>query len=76
MDETFFAESFKSGHQKSGFTLPRPSRKRGKEVKKHGISSEQVCVATAIDRNANIVLELLCKGRMTKGVLMRYTTIV
>lgn len=71
MDETFFAESFKGGHQKSGFVLPRPSRKRGGEVTKRGISSEQVCVATAIDRNGNIVLELLCKGRMTKDDLMR-----
>jgi len=30
--------------------MPRPSRKRGKQVKKRGISKEQVCVATALDR--------------------------
>ncbi len=46
MDETFFAESFKGNHKKSGFQMPRPSRKRGKEVTKRGISSEQVCVLT------------------------------
>lgn len=71
MDETFFAESFKGNHIKSGFTLPRSARKRGKEVKKRGISSEQVCVATGIDRNGNIVMEMLCKGRMSTNDLMR-----
>ena len=45
MDETYFAESFKGNHVKSGFTMPRPSRKRGGEVKKRGISSEQVCLS-------------------------------
>lgn len=71
MDETFFTESFKGRYQKSGFILPRPSRKRGREITKRGISSEQVCFATAIDRNGNIVIKLLCKGRMTKDDLMR-----
>lgn len=71
MDETFYAESFKGNHRKSGFILPRKSLKCGKEVKKRGISSEQMCVATAIDRNGNLVLELLCKGRMTTDDLMR-----
>lgn len=33
MDEIFFAESFKGNHLKSGFVMPRTSRKRGKEVK-------------------------------------------
>ena len=64
MDETYFAESFKGNHVKSGFTMPRPSRKRGKEVKKRGISSEQVCVLTGLDRQGNIYAELVCKGRM------------
>ena len=64
MDETFFPLSFKGNHKKSGFNMPRESRKRGGEVEKRGISSEQVCVATAIDRNGNLVMELLCLGRM------------
>lgn len=34
--------------------MPRPSRKRGKEVEKRGISKEQVCVATALDRQGII----------------------
>lgn len=71
MDETFFAESFKGNHLKSGFTMPRESRKRGKQVKKRGISKDQVCVATAIDRNGNLILELLCKGRMSTNDVMR-----
>lgn len=71
MDETFIAESFKGNHKKSGFVMPRPARKRGKEVKKRGISNEQVCIATAVDRNGNIILEPLCKGRVTYADLER-----
>jgi hypothetical protein len=41
--------------------MKRKSRKRGKEVKKRGLSNEQV----AIDRQGNLIMELLCKGRMT-----------
>ena len=51
--------------------MPRPARKRGKQVKKRGISNEQVCIATAIDRNGNIILEPLCKGRVTYNALER-----
>lgn len=64
MDETFLAESFKGNHIKSGFIMPRRARKRGKEIRTRGISNEQICVATAIDRNNNIILEMICKGRM------------
>lgn len=51
--------------------MPRTSRKRGKEVKKRGISNEQVCVATALDRQGNLIIELLCTGRMTSKELDR-----
>ena len=71
MDETYFAESFKGNHVKSGFTMPRPSRKRGKEVTKRGISSEQVCVLTGLDRQGNIYAEVICKGRMKSSDLNR-----
>jgi transposase-like protein len=64
MDETFLPESFKGNHKKSKFVMPRKSRKRGKEVKKRGISSEQVCISTAIDRSNNIVMEMVTKGRI------------
>lgn len=47
------------------------SRKRGKQIKKRGISNEQVCIATAIDRQGNLIMELLCRGRMTHQELER-----
>lgn len=65
MDETFIPLSYKGNHKKSGFVMPRPSRKRGKQIKKRGISNEQVCIATAIDRNGNIILEPICTGRIS-----------
>ncbi len=71
MDETYIAESFKGNHTKSGFVMPRPSRKRGKEVTKRGISSEQVCVLTSLDRQGNIDAELICKRRMKSSDLSR-----
>ena len=61
-DEVFFAESFKGTRTDN---MPRKSRKRGKEIKKRGISKEQICVATALDRQGNLIIEPLCKCRMT-----------
>lgn len=71
MDETFLPESFKGNHKKSGFKMPRKSRKRGKQVKKRGISNEQVCMATAIDRKGNIIFEMTNKGRIKTADLER-----
>lgn len=45
--------------------MPIKSRKRGKQLKKMVISKEQICLATAIDRQANLIIEPLCKDRMT-----------
>ncbi len=45
MYETFIPLSYKGNHKKNGFVMPRPSRKRGKQIKKRGISNEQVCIA-------------------------------
>ena len=67
-DEVFFAESFKGTRTAN---MPRKSRKRGKEIKKRGISKEQICVATALDRQGNLIIEPLCKGRMTHKELER-----
>ncbi|MDB1956416.1 IS1595 family transposase [Clostridium tertium] len=67
-DEVFFPYSYKGTKPAN---MPRPSRKRGKQVKKRGISNEQVCVATAIDRQGNLIIELLCTGRMTSEELKR-----
>jgi transposase-like protein len=71
MDETFLPESFKGNHKKSGFKMPRESRKRGKQVKKRGISREQICIATAIDRKNNIIFEMVNKGRIKTSDLER-----
>lgn len=65
MDETFVPVSYKWNHKKSGFAMPRPARKRGKQIKKRRISSEQVYIATAIDRNGNIILEPIYTGRIS-----------
>ena len=54
-DEVFFAESFKGIKT---INMPRESHKRG-------ISKEQICIATALDRQGNLIIEPLCKGRMT-----------
>ena len=61
-DEVFFAESFKGTKT---INMPRESHKRGKSIKKRGISKEQICIATALDRQGNLIIEPLCKGRMT-----------
>ena len=67
-DEVFFAYSYKGTKPAN---MPRASRRRGKQVKKRGISNEQVCVATALDRQGNLIIELLCTGRMTSEELKR-----
>lgn len=61
-DEVFLTYSYKGTKPQN---MPRKLHKRGKQVKKRGISSEQVCVATALDRQGNLIMELLCTGRMT-----------
>ncbi len=51
--------------------MPRPSRRRGGEVKTRGISHEQVCIATALGRNNNIIIEPVCTGRISHKDLER-----
>jgi transposase-like protein len=71
-DETFFRESFKGNHSKSlNFKMPRESHKRATPASKRGISDEQICVSTAIDRQGNIIAELLCHGRVSSDDLNR-----
>ncbi|MDE0521941.1 MAG: IS1595 family transposase [Boseongicola sp.] len=60
-DETYFALSYKGKNR----NLPRPPHKRGKSIRKRGISKEQVCVLTAVDRSKSILLESTCLGRPT-----------
>ncbi len=71
MDETFFPLSYKGNHKKSGFKMPRPARKRGKQIQLRGISRDQVCVASALDRNGNIIMESVCTGRISYKTLER-----
>lgn len=69
-DETFFLESFKGNHTKSGvFTMPRPARKRGGSSKYRGISSEQICVTCAVDRSSKILAQPACRGRVNVKTL-------
>ena len=48
LDETYFPESFKGNHAKGSFTMPRPSRHRGKQVHRRGLSRERICVMDAL----------------------------
>lgn len=61
-DEVFFAESFKGTKPSK---MLRKFRKRGKQVKREvSLTNKYVCIATAIDRQVNLIMQLLCKDRM------------
>lgn len=62
-DETFFPLSFKGNHKKSKFTMPRRAHKRGKSIRKRGLSREQVCVPCAVNRNGLSVSKITNLGR-------------
>lgn len=49
-DEAFFRLSYKGNHSKGTFAMPRKAHKRGGDVHTRGLSSEQVCVPTAVTR--------------------------
>ena len=49
-DEVFFRLSFKGDHKRSKFVMPREAHRRGNDVHTRGLSSEQVCVPTAVTR--------------------------
>ena len=61
-DETFFLHSEK-GERK----LDREARKRGKEVKKRGISKDHVAVITTTDRKKTMCLQVTCFGRISQS---------
>lgn len=65
-DEVFFAYSYKGTKPAN---MQRHYRKVGKQVKKKGISKEQVCVGTAFNMQGNIIIELLCTSRITANEL-------
>ena len=76
VDECFIKESFKGNHSKSTtFVMPRNPRKRGKgknDKKKRGISKEQICIETAIDRKGNILMSAVCNGRITTNQIINF----
>lgn len=57
-DDTFFLHS-----RKGSRNMERKPRKRGGKSKKRGISSDQVCVLVARDRNEHILSEIATFGR-------------
>ena len=58
LDKTYFPESFKGNHAKGSFTMPRPSRHRGKQVHKRGLSREQICVMTGVNNSSETFFEV------------------
>lgn len=72
VDETYVRESFKGNHTKgSSFVIPREPRKRGKS-KYRGISHEQVCIETAIDRKGNLLIGSVGTGRITTKKIVNF----
>ena len=76
VDEVFIRHSYKGNHSKSTtFKIPREPRKRGKgknDKKKRGISNDQICIETGIDRKGNIVMGAVCNGRITTNDIVRF----
>lgn len=58
LDETYFPESFKGNHAKGSFRMPRPSRHRGKQVHKRGLSREQICVMNGVNDSNETLFEV------------------
>lgn len=55
--------------------MPRNPRKRGKgkhDKKKRGISKEQICIETSIDRKGNILMVAVCNGRITTNQIVNF----
>ncbi|MDU4936667.1 MAG: IS1595 family transposase [Peptostreptococcaceae bacterium] len=76
VDEVFIRESYKGNHSKSTtFEMPRAPRKRGKgknDKKKRGISNDQICIETAIDRKGNILMGAVSNGRITTNDIVEF----
>ncbi|MFW5436375.1 IS1595 family transposase [Paenibacillus apiarius] len=64
VDETYFLES-----QKGAIPTHRSSRKRGGSAKKRGLSTEQICVLIARDREKNTFYKVIGRGKPTKDSL-------
>lgn len=70
LDETYFPESFKGNHARGSFTMPRPSRHRGKQVHRRGLSRELICVMTGVNDPNETFLEVTGRGALSRGRAM------
>lgn len=66
LDETYFPESFKGNHSKGSFTLPRKARCRGKQVRRRGLSREQICVMTGVSDTDATFFEVSGRGVVSR----------
>ena len=66
LDETYFPESFKGNHAKGSFTMPRPSRHRGKQVHRRGLSRERICVMTGVNDSNETFLQVSGRGALSR----------
>lgn len=66
LDETYFPESFKGNHAKGSFKMPRPSRRRGKQVHRRGLSLERICVMTGVNDSNETFLEVTGRGALSR----------
>ena len=66
LDETYFPESFKGNHAKGSFTMPRPSRHRGKQVHRRGLSRERICAMTGVNDSNETFLEVTGRGALSR----------
>ncbi len=66
LDETYLPESFKGNHTKGSFTMPCPSRHRGKQVHKRGLSREQICVMTGVNDSNETFFEVSGRGVLSR----------
>ena len=70
LDETYFPESFKGNHTKGSFAMPRPSRHRGRQVHRRGLSRERICVMTGVNDSNETFLEVTGRGALSRGRAM------
>ena len=66
LDETYFPESFKGNHAKGSFVMPRPSRRRGRQVHRRGLSREQICVMTGVNDSNETFFEVSGRGVLSR----------
>ena len=70
-DEAFFRLSFKGDHRRSKFVMPREAHRRGNDVHTRGLSSEQVCVPTAVTRQGLSVGKVGSLGTAKREAVMQ-----